>query len=90
MIFERILLIAIFIMVSMLSYDFFFGKHKSSMLNNSIINSYNNIPQEVSIQKTGAKKIGEMCAGDEDCLNGKCINSLCGNNDEEYNYNLEL
>jgi hypothetical protein len=85
MIFERILLIAIFIMVSMLSYDFFFGKKESSMLNNSIIYSYNNIPQEVSTQKTGAKKIGEMCAADDDCLNGKCIDNLCGIDNEQIN-----
>jgi hypothetical protein len=79
---ERILLIAIFTIASMLLYDFFFSEIGLPKLDKSLINSYK-LPQEKSPQKVGAKKIGEMCAGDDDCLNGRCINSLCGNDDEE-------
>lgn len=67
---EKILLFAIFIMASMLLYDFFFGNNQS---HKPIINSYKNLDKKV-----GGKNIGEMCAADDDCLNGKCINNLCG------------
>jgi hypothetical protein len=80
---EKILLIAIFIMASMLLYDFFFGKNDSPVFDYSILNLSKNLPQELPKQKVGAKKIGEMCAADDDCLNGKCINSLCGIDEEE-------